>query len=452
MNNIPVYDDFINKIRREDGIDINPELREAFIRAEFTKQNIFVTGSAGVGKSVFIRTLCTHSRKRIIVLAPTGIAALNVQGETIHSFFGLGFGVLDGFPQLSRKLTETFNDFDMIIIDEISMVRSDVFNAINLALQTVDSKDKRPFGGKQIIVIGDMFQLPPVLLSNEKDIIHDLYGSRWWFDAKNIGNFRYIELVKVYRQSDEYFINLLQNFRYGVQTEEHIDEMNKRLSDQQDKDAILVTTVNKKADLLNDQRLRELEGQEHIFYGETKGNFPKSGKIAPELLKLKIGARMMCLRNLRDTNLVNGSLVDVVDISEDLNTGDTLIIVKDIRDRKEYSIHKVKWESYEYLYTGRKVTKTVSGEYTQYPLKLAYACTIHKGQGCTWDKVVIDFDRGVFECGQAYVALSRSRTFEGIHLKAPVKMNDFWVDDRVMEYFADMHQYNLEEEAKENAG
>lgn len=411
-----------------DGIEIDSNLEQAFLQAEFTNNNLFITGKAGTGKSVFVNKFVKFSNKSVVVLAPTGVAAVNVQGQTIHSFFQLATGMLTEV-HASSALRKMWNTFDTLIIDEISMVRVDLFSAVNQCMQQVGDHEK-PFGGKQIILIGDIYQLPPVVIKDELSVLLDLYPSRWWFDSPNIGNFSVIELDKVYRQKDVNFISVLNNLREGSHSKQDIDFINDNTRmNTLSSSVVTITTTNAKAELINTTKLTQIKAKEHVFYGSVTGTFPDGCKIAPQILKLKVGARAMILRNHLKDGIYNGAIVTVTDIT------DNAVIVVD-KNKREHIINRESWFHYVYKVNQGVLEKTIDGTYIQYPLKLAWGLTAHKVQGITFDEAIIDFDRGIFECGQAYVALSRVQTLGGIQLIKPIKHTDFKVDKDVQRFFA----------------
>lgn len=422
--------EFIEKIRKEDNIIINSAIEQAFELAEFSNKNLFITGSGGVGKSVFIKSFTKHTSKSVAVVAPTGVAAINVKGQTIHKFFNFPIGIIDSTIRPSRKFLDIWASFDTLLIDEASMVRSDVFNAIDTVMKKT-AKSQKPFGGKQVILVGDPFQLPPIVSKEESEAFSMFFSSRWWFNLIENSGFSIIDFNEVFRQKDRTFISILNRLRTGTHTDMDIKYLNSKFGSTPSSNAITITTTNKKADSINAINLSKIKAKEETFVGELNGNFDKSNVIAPLYLTLKVGAKVMVLRNDSSTGLVNGSIVYVTEI----NKKEKYVMVKRPDSDTQLKVCEATWEQYSYDVIGGKLSKVESGRYKQIPLKLAYACTAHKTQGCTFDDIILDFDRGIFESGQAYVAISRVRSIEGLHLAHPLKLGDFWVDKEVQSFF-----------------
>lgn len=389
-----------------------------------TNSSFFLTGRAGTGKTTFLRNVQKMVNKQFITLAPTGVAAILAGGDTIHSFFGLPMEVC--VPGTCGKLNEarilTLLHADTIIIDEVSMVRCDIVDAIDYTLRKA-IRTTQPFGGKQIIFVGDMFQLPPVVRQGaERELLHDIYKADdfFFYKADAIKRMRLvkIEFQKVYRQDDNrQFLNILENVRMNKVTPENIIHLNKRVTQPQNKDSIVITlaSLNKTADSLNQQRLAEIDAEEFTFEGTIAGKFDDQ-KLPVELnLRLKVGVQVMFTRNDQQKRWANGTLAKVVKLTKDeiqvrLDNGET------------HAVPCASWDSvsYEYDRELRKLKKEVTGTFTQYPLKLAWAITVHKSQGMTFDKMSLDLSRGLFADGQLYVALSRVRSLEGLFLSKDV--------------------------------
>lgn len=389
-----------------------------------TNSSFFLTGRAGTGKTTFLRNVQKMVNKQFITLAPTGVAAILAGGDTIHSFFGLPMEVC--VPGTCGKLNEarilTLLHADTIIIDEVSMVRCDIVDAIDYTLRKA-IRTTQPFGGKQIIFVGDMFQLPPVVRQGaERELLHDIYKADdfFFYKADAIKRMRLvkIEFQKVYRQDDDrQFLNILENVRMNKVTPENIMHLNKRVTQPQNKDDIVITlaSLNKTADSLNQQRLAEIDAEEFTYEGTIAGKFDDK-KLPVELnLRLKVGAQVMFTRNDQQKRWANGTLAKVVKLTKDeihvrLDNGET------------HAVPCASWDSvsYEYDRELRKLKKEVTGTFTQYPLKLAWAITVHKSQGMTFDKMSLDLSRGLFADGQLYVALSRVRSLEGLFLSKDV--------------------------------
>ncbi|MBQ7664905.1 MAG: AAA family ATPase [Bacteroidaceae bacterium] len=385
-----------------------------------TNSSFFLTGRAGTGKTTFLRNVQKMVNKQFITLAPTGVAAILAGGDTIHSFFGLPLEVCT--PGTCGRMNEerilTLVHADTIIIDEVSMVRCDIVDAIDYTLRRT-LRNTQPFGGKQIIFVGDMFQLPPVVRQGaEKELLHDIYQTDefFFYKADAIKRMRLvkIEFKKVYRQDeDKQFLQILENVRLNKVTPENIMHLNQRVLQPKTEDGMVITlaSLNKTADCINQQRLSEIEAEEFIYEGTITGKF-ENKKFPVDLnLRLKVGAQVMFTRNDQHKRWANGTLAKVVKLTEDdihviLDNGET------------YVVPCCSWDSvnYEYDRESRKLKKEVTGTFTQYPLKLAWAITVHKSQGMTFDKMSLDLSRGLFAAGQLYVALSRVRSLNGLFL------------------------------------
>lgn len=432
---------------RQNTIDeTNIRQMQAFDLVANTNQSFFLTGKAGTGKTTFLKKIQELTDKQFIVVAPTGIAAIVAGGVTIHSFFGLDLNV-QGPKDHGKNLTEDKIDAiracDTIIIDEVSMVRCDIVDAIDLTLRLI-MKNKLPFGGKQVIFSGDMFQLPPVLRSGaETEAMEEYYGTTvpFFFKARVFSRITLptIEFVKVYRQEEQLFLNILSNIRNGRCTAEDLKELNSRcMEPEQGTDPVIALSPYKEAaQKINDQRLAGLKTKEYVYEGIIDGKFGKKDKDgtikddnlpAPMKLSLKVGAQVMFTRNDNARRWVNGTLGTVEELTENeikVRIGDDI-----------HSIGQSVWESYEYEFDkkNKKLNKETVGSYTQYPLKLAWAITIHKSQGLTFDKMLLDLSRGTFAAGQLYVALSRVRSLEGLFLTRPVRIQDIRKDEEVISF------------------
>ncbi|HJW30936.1 MAG TPA: hypothetical protein VJ508_17015, partial [Saprospiraceae bacterium] len=370
-----------------------------------------------------------------------GISALHVQGQTIHSFFQFAPQLLQARDiHLQRRLTRLLKSLDVIIIDEISMVRADVLDAIDLSLK-LHRKNGLPFGGVQMLFFGDLFQLPPVVSSvEEKEYFRTVYPGPYFFNShvlKHVGNMQMIELTKVYRQTERQFIRLLDELR-RVQTDfETMDELNERyLPDEEIQEPFLtLCSTNAAAEKINSERLQEITNPSFYYAATVTGVF--SEKIFPTLYKLELreGAQVMLLRNDPEKKFFNGTLAQIVSLRED----EIIVRVeKDELKEELLSLPKMTWEINRYTYVEDQtnpIHTELVGSFTQYPVKLAWAVTIHKSQGQTYDRVAIDLGRGAFEHGQAYVALSRCRTLGGLFLKKPLTPRDILVDERIEEFY-----------------
>lgn len=409
------------------NIQIDPQNREQQLAYDLianTNSSFFLTGRAGTGKTTFLRNVQKLVNKQFITLAPTGVAAILAGGDTIHSFFGLPRDVCT--PGTCGKLNQarimTILHADAIIIDEVSMVRCDIVDAIDYILRKT-LRTTLPFGGKQVIFVGDMFQLPPVV-SNvpERDMLHDLYNTKefFFYKADVIKRMRMvkIEFQKVYRQDDDQnFLKILENVRMNKVTPENIMRINERVKQPQAEDGMVITlaSLNTTADNINRQRLEEIDSEEFIYEGTIDGKFDDKKLPVEYNLKLKVGAQVMFTRNDQQRRWANGTLAKVTKLKKDeiqvtLDNGNT------------YIVPYCSWDSYSYEYDKeeRKMKKETTGTFTQFPLKLAWAITVHKSQGMTFDKMLLDLSRGLFAPGQLYVALSRVRSLDGLFLSRTV--------------------------------
>jgi ATP-dependent DNA helicase PIF1 len=397
--------------------------------------SLFVTGRAGTGKSTLLSYFRKHSPKQIVVLAPTGLAALQVGGGTIHSFFGFPLRpILRNDPEIRawkkfHPRLKVLQEMDTLIIDEVSMVRVDIMDAIDQMMR-INLKTNLPFGGKQVILFGDMYQLAPVVARDESLSLVE-YPDPWFFSAHAFKEqqFRRIELKKIYRQRDEDFIYLLNRVRNGAADKDDLAELNRRYrTESVDQDfTIHLTSTNGMADVENQRRLRALDTPEFAYQGAVAKDFPEYLFPASNLLRLKVGSQVMMIKNdLTEGRWVNGSIGKV----ERLSPAE---IVVGFADGNSHAVKPVIWENKRYTWDAgaHTISFDVLGTYTQYPIRLAWAVTIHKSQGLTFDNVVIDLGRGAFSHGQLYVALSRCRSLEGITLRTKIRLEDMIVDEAV---------------------
>ena len=403
-----------------------------------TNDNLFLTGRAGTGKSTLLTEFRKNTKKRVAVLAPTGVAAVNVGGQTIHSFCGfkpdIALKKVRKLPEDNKKV-KVLKQLNVIIIDDISMTRADLLDCFEKFLRL--NRDDKPFGGLQIIFIGDLYQLPPVVTSTEKSAFETLYKSPYFFSAKifNPELFYFIELEQVYRQSDGNFIRLLNTIRNNSVDEYDLVELNARYTKvlaSEDDFTVCLTSTNAKATEINIINLNKLNEEEYEYRASITGKFDRSHMPTDEILRLKIGAQVMLLNNDPEGRWVNGTM----GIIDDISGGG--VSVK-LETGKIYMINENTWDVFEYFVdSGALKTKSI-GSFTQYPLKLAWALTIHKSQGKTFDKVIIDLGRGTFAHGQLYVALSRCRTLEGITLCQPLQKRHVIMDWRVVKFVTSLH-------------
>lgn len=403
----------------------NVEQRKAFDLVAYTNTSLFITGKAGTGKTTFIKGIQETVGKNFIVLAPTGIAAMNVGGQTIHSFFGLPFEAIgpDTEFEVSREKRDVLIHTDTIIIDEASMVRCDWVDGIDRILRSL-MKTHLPFGGKQILFVGDLFQLPPVVVygSATADMLQDMYGNGTpYFYKANVMkrmNLPKIEFQKVYRQKDLRFLEILDRMRLGENTNEDLDILNEQVSsnDKVGDFAVILTAYVKMADGINEKKLDDIDSEEFCYQGDIEGDFRIQDTPVPMELRLKVGAQVIFCRNDFGHGLVNGTIAKVVELSDD-----HIKVV--LENGKEIKVEKMVWEKRESVYNKetKKVETEIIGSFTQYPLKLAWAITIHKSQGMTFDRMHFDLTRGTFAPGQAYVAISRMRSLDGLTLSNKIR-------------------------------
>ena len=399
---------------------------------------VFVTGKAGTGKSTLIDYLRYILKKRTAVVAPTGVAALQAKGVTIHSFFQLPPKIIDADDIKRVYDRKLYSKLELLIIDEISMVRGDLIDGIDQFLRK-NRENEKPFGGVQLLLIGDLFQLPPVVMKNERDVLNEKgYSSEFFFSALTLQESEMIpvELTKVFRQESKEFIQLLNNVRITEDLDNSLKEINSRFAqDYTPESEITLTNTNRLADQKNSKELLVLPSKEHVFQGVMKGKFSHSkDKLpSPYRLKLKVGAQVMFTKNDEQKRWVNGTLGAV----KSLSTNSIRVEIISDRPMATYDVAKVTWGTYRYEYDPDqdKIVSKVVGEYTQYPLMLAWAVTIHKSQGKTLPKVFINMGNGAFAPGQVYVALSRVQSLNDIHLARPIKNNEVMCDPKIKRFY-----------------
>ena len=432
----------------------NKEWQDALHIVNYTRRSLFLTGKAGTGKSTFLRYVAENTKKKHVILAPTGIAAINVGGATLHSFFRLPFHpLLPNDTRYDRRhIRETLKytsaqrkllrEIELIIIDEISMVRADIIDFIDKVLR-IYTRNYEPFGGKQLLLVGDIFQLEPVVREEDRQLLNPFYPSAYFFNARVWQQMQLvsIELRKVYRQRDDSFIALLDRIRQNRATEQDLQMLNTRVISHpsakgasQEKNAQLTITLATRrdtVDYINEQRLAELEGDPSMFRGIIKGEFPESSLPTPMELYLKPGAQIIFIRNDKDKRWVNGTLGTVVGIDEE----NGIIQIVD-EEAHEFDVESEVWENMRYTFNEKeqKIEEVLLGTYTQIPIRLAWAITVHKSQGLTFNQVQIDFTGGAFAGGQTYVALSRCTSLEGITINAPIRQQDIFVRSEVLQF------------------
>lgn len=428
----------------------NPEFQDALKLVQYTHQSVFLTGKAGTGKSTFLKYLCEHTKKKHVVLAPTGIAAINAGGSTLHSFFKLPFYPLlpDDkkfntasklkdflkYPSSHRKLLQ---EVELIIIDEISMVRADIIDFIDKILRIYSRNLREPFGGKQLLLVGDVYQLEPVLKNDEREILNRFYPTPYFFSARVFQEMELvsIELRKVYRQNDPVFVGVLDRIRTNTAGIPDLQLLNTRVKSvsETETDDMHITLAARRdqVDYINDKRLSELPGDATTFTGEIHGEFPANSLPTSMELQLKPGAQIIFIKNDFDKRWVNGTIGIISGIDEET---ETIYVITD--DGHECDVKREVWRNIRYTYNEeeKKIEEEELGTFTQYPIRLAWAITIHKSQGLTFHRVIIDFTGGVFAGGQAYVALSRCSSLDGIQLRKPITRSDIFVRPEIVKF------------------
>ena len=414
------------------GLELNPQFQRAIELVEHQGQNLFITGKAGTGKSTLLHYLRTTTTKETVVLAPTGVAALNVGGQTIHSFFRLPPTLVDPQAIRRRRNAKLFQKLQMLIIDEVSMVRADVMDGVDAALRLYRNNLQTPFGGVQVILCGDLFQLPPIVRNPELQTFFDeRYGGPYFFLAHVFAGLRpyALELTTIYRQRDAAFIRVLNKIREHDLDAELFSLLNRRVARTHTPPGrdgfITLTTTNDAALRTNTARLAQINAPLYGYAASVTGIFDPAAFPTEQVLQLKCGAQVMMVKNDAEKRWVNGTLGTVTRLS-----GQKIAV--EIAGTS-YEVERETWQNIQYHYNreSNRIEEEVIGTFAQYPLRLAWAITIHKSQGQTFDKVLIDLGRGAFAHGQTYVALSRCRSLEGVVFSRPVTPRDILFDERI---------------------
>lgn len=434
-------------------------MQKALQIIQFTRRSLFLTGKAGTGKSTFMRHIAATIKKKHIILAPTGIAAINAGGSTLHSFFKLPFHPL--LPNDKRYSTRNIRDtlkyngeknkllreVELIIIDEISMVRADIIDFIDKVLRIYNRNMREPFGGKQLLLVGDIYQLEPVIKEEERQLLRPFYPSNFFFDAQVFREMQLIavELKKVYRQRDAQFIALLDHIRTSHVSDSDLRLLNAQVNAEIGAEAgrLFITLSGRRdtVDYINEKQLNTLPDQPTIFYGHIEGEFPESSLPTPMELEVKTGAQVLFIKNDKERRWVNGTLGTIIGFGDE---EDGIIYVR-TEDGRDFDVQREIWSNVRYTFNEKeqKIEEEEIGSYQQFPLRLAWAITVHKSQGLTFNNVKIDFTGGVFAGGQTYVALSRCTSLQGISLQEPIRRENIFVRTEVTNFARNYNNLNI---------
>jgi len=437
----------------------NEEMQKALQIIQFTRRSLFLTGKAGTGKSTFMRHIAATIKKKHIILAPTGIAAINAGGSTLHSFFKLPFhpllptdkrysarNIRDTLKYNGEK-TKLLREVELIIIDEISMVRADIIDFIDKVLRIYNRNMREPFGGKQLLLVGDIYQLEPVIKEDERQLLCPFYPSCFFFDAHVFREMQLIavELKKVYRQRDAQFISLLDHIRTSQVSDTDLRLLNARVNaeigTEEGRLSITLSGRRDTVDYINEKQLNTLPDQPTIFYGHIEGEFPESSLPTPIELEVKTGAQVLFIKNDKERRWVNGTLGTIIGFGDE---EDGIIYVR-TEDGRDFDVEREIWSNVRYTFNEKeqKIEEEEIGSYQQFPLRLAWAITVHKSQGLTFNNVKIDFTGGVFAGGQTYVALSRCTSLQGISLQEPIRRENIFVRTEVTNFARNYNNLNI---------